>query len=62
MEQGYLEAKSDNLPIIDPFMISVFFMDNMKYLSAEIKSVKNVRVTRVILESSCWLRTVKEGK
>ena len=39
MEKGYIEGKSDNLPV-DSFIISVFFMDNM---SAEIEGVKNVK-------------------
>lgn len=43
MEENFVSAKSDNMPAIDPFMISSFFMDNMEYLSAEIKGVKNLK-------------------
>ena len=43
MEAGYVKADSRNLPDIDHLMIAEFFSSSDLYLSAEIRSVKNLR-------------------
>lgn len=43
MEQGYLKGSSDNLPKIDTHMIDEFYMNNLDFMSAEVRNVKTAR-------------------
>lgn len=43
MERGYIEAKSDNLPIVDDGMIHSFYVDHADFFKSEVRNVKMAR-------------------
>lgn len=43
MEQGYVKAQSDNLPMVDGEMIHNFYMDHADFFKSEVRNIKTAR-------------------
>lgn len=43
VEIGFVQGQSDNLPIIDSFMMASFLSNNISFVGAEIRNVKTKR-------------------
>lgn len=54
MDPGFLKADSDNLPLVDSDMINNFYMDNLQFVSSEVRNVKTKRYVIILLILICY--------
>ncbi|XP_047524826.1 uncharacterized protein LOC125062752 [Pieris napi] len=45
-DKGFIKAKSDNIPEVDIFMITDFFLNDVRFNSAEVRVAKVSRSSR----------------